>query len=501
MSQPESLEPLSRRAKLFARGVAWRALRLGGVFAVIAAMTFVCSRWIHVNATTAGFIYLIAILLIAAGWGFLEAVAGSVLAVLCFNFFFLEPVGTLNIADPQNWVALAGFLATSLVASQLSARARERTREALDRRREMEKLYALSRAILLMDTESSPAAQIAHQIQDIFGFPAVALYDHKAVQIHHAGPGDLTGIEDRLRQAAVEGVAQHDEARDTVLAPIRLGGHPVGSLAILAARASDAAVQALANLVAIALEKVRGQEAANRAEAARQSQELKSTLLDSLAHEFKTPLTSIKAAATALLSTATADAGQQRELISIVDEEVDHLARLVTRAVQMARIEAGEVRLEGGLYPARKLIGETLEQMKTALEERTVTVGVADDLPPLFADAELLKLALWQLLDNAAKYSPPGSPVGVRAERSGRAVVISVQDEGPGIPEREQPRVFERFYRSPSTRQHVMGTGMGLAIAREIVRAHGGDIGVESKPGRGSRFWIAVPESAKEKVA
>ena len=478
-----------------------RALRLCGVIALVGGVTFLSSHLIPGNVTTVGFTYLIAVLVIAARWGFVEALVASIASVLCFNFFFFEPVGTFNIAEPENWVALFAFLVTSLVASQLSARARQRTQEALDRQQEMEKLYALSRAILLIDANASPGRQIADQIRDIFGFSAVALYDAEVGEVHHAGSGNPADLDERLRQAAAGGTWQSDSAGGTTINPILLGGETIGSLAIQGGMLSVAALQALANLVAIALEKVRGQEAANRAEAARQSEELKSTLLDSLAHEFKTPLTSIKAAATALLSTPLEGAAEQRELVSIVNEEVDHLASLVTEATEMARIEAGELRLNTGVHSAAELVGKALEQMKAATEGRKIAVSVADDLPPILVDSELLELALRQLLDNAVKYSPPASPVAVRAERCARGVMISVADEGPGIPERERSRVFEKFYRSPSTRQHVLGTGMGLAIAREIVSAHGGEVGVENPPGGGSRFWITIPQAAEEKIA
>lgn len=476
------------------------ALRLTVVLAGIGAITFLCARLIPVNATTVGFAYLVAILVIATRWGFLEAAAASLVAMLCFNFFFLPPVGTFNIADPQNWVALIAFLATSIIASQLSARARQRTQEAVDRHREMERLYALSRAILLIDASQSPAKQIAHQIAQIFEFPALALYDRMADEIHRSGTWDPRAIDDKLRQAVVQGTSFNDGLGPTTVTAIRLGGEPIGSLAIGGAALSDTALQALANLVAIGLEKVRTQEAANRAEAARQSDELKSTLLDAIAHEFKTPLTSIKAAATALLSSPAAMPEEQRELVTIADEEADRLGRLVNEAIQTARIEAGKIQLNKRLQSVDDLIKTVLQQMKTMTEGRNVTVSIANDLPMIHADAELMALAIRQLLDNAIKYSLPASPLAISAERAESGVTISVQDQGPGIPEWEQSRVFDKFYRSPKTRQHVTGTGMGLAIAREILRAHGGDIRLKSGPGQGSKFSISVPASEQERT-
>ncbi len=478
-----------------------KALRILAALGVICAMTFLFSRLVRVNATTVGFAYLVAILLVATAWGFPEAAAASFLAVLCFNFFFLPPIGTFNIADPQNWVALFAFLATSIIASQLSARAKSRTQEALDRRQEMERLYALSRAILLTETNQSAAKQIANQIAQIFEFPAVALYDAETDETHYAGTVNLSGLDARLRQAAVQPYSAGDEFDQTIVTRISLRGQPVGSIAIRGATLSRTALQAISNLVAIGLEKVRNQEAAGRAEAARQSEELKSTLIDAIAHEFKTPLTSIKAAATALLSTPNPRLEEQRELLSVVDEEADRLGRLVTEAIQTARIEAGRIQVNKGLHSVQALISTVLGQMKSETEGRKITVSIPHDVPTLVADAELMALAVRQLLDNALKYSPPASPLAVSAEKTPGSVCISVRDYGPGIPERQQSRIFGKFYRDPETRQQVTGTGMGLAIAREIVRAHGGAIWVESEPGHGAKFCISVPVTSEETAA
>ena len=485
----------------FAGAIGSVSVRLGSVLVTIAAITFICSRLVPVNATTVGFAYLLAILLIATAWGLLEATVGSVAAVLCFNYYFLPPIGTFTIADPQNWVALFAFLATSIIASQLSAHAKRRAEEAVDRRLEMERLYALSRAILLTDINQAAAKQIAHQIAQIFEFPAVALYDRTTGEIHHAGPEDLPGVRDKLRQAAVQGTLFQDRSNQTVVNAIRLGREPIGSIAIRGASFPDTALQALANIVAIGLEKVRGQEAASRAEAARQSEELKSTLLDAIAHEFKTPLTSIKAAASALVSDNVPRADTERELISIVNEEADRLGRLVTDAIEMARIEAGKIKLNRQTHSVNDLVSRVLRQMRPVTEGRTLSAHVANGLPMVVVDGELIELALRQLLDNALKYSPLASPVELSAELADRGVVISIRDQGPGIPDRDQDRIFEKFYRGSNTRQQVIGTGMGLTIAREVVRAHGGDISVRSTPGQGSEFCISLPATPQERTS
>lgn len=471
--------------------------RLGSTAALVIAITFVCIRLINVNATTVGFVYLVAILFVATGWGLSEAIVASLLAVALFNFFFLPPIGTFTIADPQNWVALFAFLATAIVASQLSSNAKQRAQQALERQLEMERLYALSHALLLLDPSRPAALQIARHVARIYDSRAVALFDRGSGETYRSGPEDMEAIDEKLQQAVLQGTFSADELTGTTVTPIRLGGEPIGSLAIRGAFLPDTALQALANLVAISLEKERAQEATSRAEAARQSEEFKSTLLDAVAHEFKTPLTSIKAAATALLSAPAANPEETRELLTVVNEEVDHLGRLVTEATQTARIEAGKMGLSMGLHSIDELVSAALAEMKSTIEGRSVVLNLPADLPTVFVDGELMVRVIRQLVDNAVKYSPPASPISIEAKKESGTVTLAVVDQGPGIRAAEQERVFEKFYRSPTNGPRMPGSGMGLSIAHEIVRAHGGRIWVESSPGTGSRFCVSIPTGSE----
>ena len=281
---------------------------------------------------------------------------------------------------------------------------------------------------------------------------------------------------------------------DVVITPIMLGGHAIGGLALKKLDLSDGALHALLNLVAIAMERVRSEEAAARAEAARQNEEFKSTLLDAIAHEFKTPLTSIKAASTSLVSDATLSA-HLRELVTIIDEETDRLSQLVTEAVRMSQIDAGTVRIDRAPLQVAGLVERVLDQFKTRTEGREIQVRVDHRLPAVMADPDLMALVLRQLLDNALKYSPPGSPIVITGESKDGRVVLRIHDQGPGIPLRERDRIFEKFYRWQATSSHIPGTGLGLYIAREITRAHGGDVWVEGEPGSGSEFCVSLPTS------
>ena len=474
-------------------------VRLASALGTIGAITLLCFHLVPVNATTAGFSYLIAVLLIATAWGLLEAMVASVAAVLCFNYFFFPPIGTFTIAEPRNWVALFAFLATSIIASQLSARAKRQALEATERREETERLYALSRAILLTEAGRRAPKEYTKEIAQIFDLSSVALYECDTAAIYSAGPSDLPDAGEKLREAATLGTLFRDETSGITITPIHLGGQPIASLAISGHLLSDSALQAIANLVAIGLEKVRGQEAASQAEAARRSEELKSTMLDAIAHEFKTPLTSIKAAASTLLLDATKSTDQQRELATIVNEEADRMAWLVTEAIQMARIEAGEIQLTKTSCPMPGLLSKVIERLRRLTEDRTIDVQTDPVLPVIEADAELLELAIRQVVDNALKYSPPASAIRVRMSAIENGIIINIQDEGAGIPEVDKPHVFEKFYRGSNIRSKLAGTGMGLAVARQIVRAHGGDIQLVGSSQKGSEFVISLPAPGEVK--
>lgn len=469
--------------------------RLAGSLLIIAGITTIYTQLLKVNSTTVALSFLLAVLGVATQWGLAEAILASVAGVLCFNFFFLEPTGTFTIADPQNWVAFFAFLVTSVVASELSARVRRRALEALRRQQEMERLYDLSRGLMLLDKQSATAGQVAARILDVFGLAGVAVFDREEDRVFHAGAG-FPITDSRLRDAALQATAFHDAANSVSVLPLQLGGDPVGGLAILATKGesiSDAAWHAVANLAAIAMEKARAEQTTSRIEATRQNEAMKATLLDALAHEFTTPLTSIKAAASSIL-----DEGRpvQQELVTIIEEETDRLDTLVRETIRMGRIEAGSIRLNMQPLPVAEFIANALQKLKSLLDEREIQIDIAEGIPAVMVDPEQGGLALRQLLTNALKYSNPNSPIAVRAgmdEANPGFVIIRVKDNGPGIPEKEFSRIFEKFYRVPDHSDRVPGTGMGLNIAREIIRAHGGDVGVESQVNEGSEFFFSLP--------
>jgi two-component system sensor histidine kinase KdpD len=473
-------------------------LRILASVGLIGALTFLCSRVVPVNATTVALAFLLAALVIATWWSLVEAVIASIVAMLCFNYFFLPPIGAFTIADPQNWIALSAFLVTAIIASHLSTTAKQRAREAQQRQAEMERLYNLSRALLMSEThQPAVAREISGEIASVFEVDAVAIFDRRTGEVHRSGLRDAPIREDRLRDAAIQDTVIRENG--LMVLPIRLGGNPIGSVGLLSASISETAAHSIANLVAISLERARGIEAAARAEAARQNQELKSTLLDAVAHEFKTPLTSVKAAVSSLMSSpAHASEASRTELLAIINEETDRMSRMVTEAIDMARIEAGELRLNIEPRDPTDIIRSAVRRIEPSLDGRRILTTLPDELRPCSADAAAIETVLVVLLDNALKYSDPNTPIMVSAEGQGDAILFTVSDQGPGIRDEDRERIFDRFYRSAIDRQRMPGTGMGLAIAREIVEAHGSRIWVESKPGEGSRFCFTLPTAARE---
>lgn len=445
---------------------------------VIAGETALFAGPVPVTHTTVALSYLVTILLIATEWGLAEATVTAVAASLVFNLYFLPPVGQLTIADPENWITFIAFLFTAVVVSQLSGRSRLRTVDAVSRQRDLERLYALSRGLLLADDTMSAPTGIARQVAEAFELPGVALYDHHTGTISRAGGLDLPAIETKLRDVARQAIALR-EPSGLIVTAIRLGGAPIGSLAIMGGSLSDTVLQSIANLVAIGLERAREREAAASVEAARRSGELRAAILDAVAHEFKTPLTSIRAAVSGLASGATAPAATAAtaELVTIIDEESNRLQRLVTDAVQMLRIEAGDFRLRVDRHRLAALVTDTIAEKGPHVGQHSVVNRVSGDVI-VVADAGLLRLALRQLLDNALKYSPPTSTIEIEAFGPSPIEMV-VRNSGPAIPEHEQSRIFERFFRGAQAR-HVPGTGIGLAIVRQIAQAHGGTLTVSS---------------------
>ena len=458
---------------------------------LIAVVVFLYRDVLHVNQTTVALTLLLAILGVSTIWDLGVAIFMSVVAMLAFNFFFLPPVGTLRIADPENWVALGGFLVTALIASQLSTRARREAEGSKRRRREVERLYAFSQQLLVTGNVITLLNAVPNYIVETFSVGAAALYLEYKDKFYHSGAAAHFSQDD-MRRATLREEAVIDPVRSRSFVPVHMGRRPLGSLAISGPPLSRETLEALGTLIAIAFERARAVEELGKTQAAQEGERLKSALLDSVTHDFRTPLTSIKASVTSLLSTKNQQP-EQHELLTVIDEECDRLNQLVGDAAEMARLDAGEFELDLGANSIPAITHAALQCCKTALGSRAIQVKFPDDLPLVRADFDRIRDVLVRLIENADAYAQPGQPISITAERKDGFVTTYVADQGPGIDEMELSLIFDKFYRGRNQRYVVQGTGMGLPIARAIVQAHGGTIGVTSQLGHGSVFSFTLP--------
>jgi two-component system, OmpR family, sensor histidine kinase KdpD len=454
-------------------------------------LTFLYSSLIHANPTTVALTFLLAVLIVSTFWGLKQAVLVAVLAAFAFNYYFLPPVGTLAITDPQDWVALIAFLLTAVIASELSERARREAHNAIERRHEVEQLYGFSQQLLSNDNLPELLNVIPRHVVEFFGVAATAISLSNRPDVYRS---DSTTNEldlHDLQMTSMRGEPKVEAKRAFI--PLRMGARVVGSMGVAGAVPSRQTLDAISSLIAIAVERVGTIEKLGRAEAARESDQLRSVLLDSVAHEFRTPLTSIKASVTSLLGTPQLTEVDRRELLTVIDEESDRLNRLVGEASEMAQLDAGKIELDLQPHSIRAAIDEALDEARQTLAQHTVRVELPSGLSNIRYDLARIHEVFVQLLENAAKYSPPSDPIHITAEIKGEFLIASVADLGPGIDDFEQALIFDKFYRGRNQRLRVQGTGMGLAIAKAIVEAHGGTIGVTSQLGHGSVFYFSLP--------
>ena len=470
-------------------------LRVLSRFAACAVVLFVVvhlyTAIIHVNPTTVALTFLVFVLIVSALWGLRYALFTAFVGTAAFNYYFLPPIGTFTIAGTQNWIALLAFLTTAVIASQLSDRARKQTEEAISRRRELERLYCFSQQLLTSDNVLQLLNAIPHHVIESFDVSAAAVYLLEKGDIYRAGI-EAPGLDaDQLKSIIARGEPMTDAERNLSFTPLKMGVRIVGAIGV-AGDLSRQTLDAMGSLIAIAVERANAVETLARSEATREGERLRSVILDSVTHEFRTPLTSIKASITSLMSNTGLSADDRHELMTVINEESDRVNRLVGEAAEVAQLESHEFQLDLQTCRVIDLVEAAVEGVKQVIGKHPIEVRVPEDISARL-DADRIKEVLVQLLENAAKYSPTESPIRITAEIRDTNLELSVADQGAGIDDMEQGLIFDKFYRGKNQRFRVQGTGMGLAIVKAIVDAHGGTIGVTSQLGCGSVFHIVLP--------
>jgi two-component system, OmpR family, sensor histidine kinase KdpD len=451
-------------------------------------------------------LYLLAITISATLYGRGPSLLAATLSVLAYDFFFVPPILTFAVSDLRHMATFVVMFVVGVIISGLTLRVRRHEREARKREERTAALYALSQGLSEAEDEVATAALFARLGREtfesdvtVFGLDGTG---HLVARSSTFPQGASTQSERRVLEdarergslAADEGPKVLGEAR---YVPLRVGTTLVGALTFspsLGLRdAEDASfLDAFAQQGALALQRIRLKEQAEAAALRARTEEMKNALLSTVSHDLRTPLAAITGAATTLRDDRMpAGEPERSELLETICEEADRLDRLVRNLLDMTKVEAGALKVKREWVPLEEIVGAALTRLEKALIGRPVGIALPPQLPLLSVDAVLLEQVFVNLLENAVKYTPEKSAIEIRASVEGDRVLIAVSDRGPGLPTGVESRVFEKFFRAGSS--IMPGAGLGLAICRGVVEAHGGEISAENREGGGAAFVMTLP--------
>jgi two-component system sensor histidine kinase KdpD len=445
-----------------------------------------------------GFLYLILVIAAAMRGGFWFATVISVASALCLNYFFAPPVFSFSISDPANWVALVAFELTALVISRLSHTAADRTAEAIRERRDAERLYEVSLRLFLLNRSRDPGNSIASIIRESFDLKRVVLFDAVSSNTYTDGASsreDASAVEEGARRAFLRDSNEFDPVLESWFGVLRSDLRPAGGLALCGRAVRPLIATALASLCATSLERFRSFEREYRAEAGRQAEQLRAAVLDTLAHQIKTPVTTISAASSGLLALG-GFSETQAILLGVLDEQSKKLAEIAPQLIKTAKLDSATLAPRRELLQLSDVVDETIHTLDPQRSGQRLRVSCPHGEMPVLGDRKLISDALVQIVDNAFKYSAPGTPIDIRVEPGSEDSTISVRNQGPTIQPSDRERIFERFYRANPLQEGPSGSGLGLSIVRRIAEAHEGRVWFESQAGM-TVFFLALPLAAQ----
>jgi two-component system sensor histidine kinase KdpD len=470
------------------------AIRItAGILAAL-LITWAAYRF-HFNLSSATSVHLFLVTAIALRWGFLEASVVSLLSVACLDYFFTQPLFAFYMTDSHDWVALITFESVALLVSRLSNQVSRHARESEMHRSHLQKLYELSQNILLLDRQEPVDQKLVNLIQDTLQVKGVALWN--AYDLHLCMSGTCNVTDDEVRSTCFTERNEDDSVTSTSRRVLRSGTRSIGSLVICGHSLDATSINATASLTAVAIERARSFSAESGAEAARQSEQLRSAVLDGLAHAFKTPLTTIRSSSSGLIEMGTLS-GAEKRLVVLIDQHADHLNELTTRLLRTARIDRADLKVKRERIDLTQLIQDSIEEASQELGSHSVNLQSKMQRSTVWADKQLLKMALFQMLDNAAKYGGPNSSIMIDVQEEQAETLISIRNEGSFIPPEEREKIFTRFYRSPGSDRRASGTGIGLSVVKRVTEAHQGRAWVNSDQLTGTTFFLTLPRTAKE---
>jgi two-component system sensor histidine kinase KdpD len=459
-----------------------------GIVAV--ALVAALAQWSHWLLPVPVLLYLLIVVPIALLCGFWQAVIVSLSAVVIQALIAPRQPELTLAAAPAGSVTVLVFVVVALTVSRLSSRVTGHAREAESWGGQMHDLYEFTRRTLQMNLHVEPGPQLAELVHEIFALEAVAVFDADLHDVYQAGYWNTDPLEMAQNVYYFE-TSDDDPETGIGRRVVRLGAVPVGSL-VVRGETSPLTNNAIASLIAITFDRYRAFANESRIETERRTEQLRSTVLDSLAHAYKTPLTAIRAAGTGLVEMGRLSPGQE-ELVTLINEQAGALSDLTTRLLTTARLDAGEVAIRVEAVAVGPIIEEVLASLKDRLASMKVSVVLEDESLVLCCDRQLIITLLTQYIDNACKYSIFGTMITIRVFLANAEAVFSVHSHGPVIPISDRERIFDRYYRSSNYSNRAPGTGIGLSVAKRVAQIHGGYVWVTSDEQEGTTFFAAIP--------
>ncbi|HEY3823479.1 MAG TPA: ATP-binding protein [Bryobacteraceae bacterium] len=445
------------------------AFQFAGAGLLLWSTAMFCS-YLGTNRATAAMMLLLEVLGIAALGDWVLALMSSSLASLAFSYYFIDEIGSFRFTTLQGFLTFGALASTAIIGSRLAILAQRRAKEAVQRREEVERLNHFGRALLSANTLGEASEDAVRKV--------VELFDLKGAVLRVAG----------APRAFQWGVTAADQ-----VSIIPLGtDYSADVLELHGIQPSEEIRNTVASMIRLVLERARGAEERTQMEAIRRGEEFRTTVLNALAHNFKTPLTSIKAAASMLRVSDRISSAHDRELVAAIDEEADRLNQLIKESLDLAKLEARQTHPLAEECVIPQIVGRVAKRLSRYLGGREFIIDIPEDLPSMTGDSFLLEQMLVQVVDNAWKYSQPGAPIRISGVVSGSSVILTVWNAGSEIPADERDRIFDRFYRGSKDRHRVEGTGLGLAIARTIAEACRGRIWLDAEP-LGPAFRLELP--------
>ncbi len=474
----------------------WSVLRAVPATCVVSVLTFICYAF-RLGFPTVSLCYLIVVVLQSLSGSFLSSAIVSVVSFLCLDYFFVPPLFSLRISDASDTLALISFLVAGLVITRLTSRARAAAGSEKLQREETTRLYNLARRLLASKPDTAVGPDLLQQFKSEFSLRAVCFFDAATAQLLFEGESQ-DHLEEKTRAAYILRRESQDATLGIAVRILPGGDESAGAIGFEGLRDIELTAAPLAALAAVMMERSHAFRKASQAAAAAETEAFRGVVLDALAHEFKTPLATIMAAAGGLGEVGPLLPGQV-ELTQVVESEAARLSQLTSRLLRLARLDREEVKPQMELIDIADVVRSVVAQYSRRWPHRLLKlVGTAR--VNVNGDRELLGLGLGQLLDNACKYSRPDSEIAVSVECAGESVTIRVWNSGASIPASEHARIFDRFYRGVEARKLAAGSGLGLYVARKIAVAHGGSLDLDGpQEGRGgTAFRFTIPISQGE---